>query len=110
MCHNNSSHSFVKLHFLCCSSEKQIMKKFSVDSCDGLNLLAIAEKYSDQVFFLKKGKNNLVFEIQFPLFIRTPVCSSSASQASSVLLNNKISPLKSTGMLSPNRSRAGLAM
>lgn len=59
---------------------------------------------------MKQSKKNLVLEIHFPMSSKTPVCSSSASQSSSLLLNNKPVLPTNTGTLSPNSSRTGLAM
>lgn len=108
-CHSIRSHSFVNLLFCLFLLEKQIIRNFPIDSLDGLNLLTLAGKYSDQVFRLKKEKKSLVFEIQFPMSSKTPMCLSSASPPISSLLNNKRVPLKKIGMLSPNSSRTSLA-
>lgn len=49
----------------------------------------------------------MVFEVSN---IQQSSSGSSSSQPISVLLNNKIVPLKNTAMLSPNRNRADTAM
>lgn len=51
---------------------------------------------------MKQSKKNLVLEIHFPMSSKTPVCSSSASQSSSLLLNNK--------PVLPTNTGTGLAM